>query len=825
MNLIILLKSRLARRLIFIFLSLVSVPVLVTVLFLSHVSKDQIVGVGVASRKINSSALADAGTDFQHLGREAIRKSVAGAASVSKQSVTNAATNIHNIQIDALSKTGADLTKLSLQSVSSAMNHSVETNRGTLHRVGQDVAATIEKSSAQASDMAGRDVERTMMSLVSKSLQERADYLAFLVNNHVETHINYLVQTAQVTDLSNHDLQGQLAFIDALQRRYPVYMLLTVLDAQGNATAVSASDHAVSNRDYTNHKSEMFFKTAIRDEQYVGMEPITDPNQAPVLDLAVPIELYHGKAVGVLAARLSLADLWDTVRATRIGKQGYAEVYDAKGRPLLRRKRGPSDTMVREASIDKLGWEILAKQPMGEALAPIAQLKRDILTNTLSGLVEMRKHMAVTEAQAASRLQDDATVLSGKTASEIRRHTDDEIARLESVTSRQTDMQLTALNKAVLAQSDVNQAASDRAMVSASAAATLGLTKRIKPLTENALQEANSTLSKIAFIILAISSVIGCILALILANKIVRPILMLADGTRAIASGDLDSAEIFVSGYETKSSDSDEISDLAASFNCMALSLKRSMVELHGAEAQLVQSAKLASLGTLSAGVAHELNQPVAIIRGITQQLVADPTLNEDALADLELIEGQTGRMMKIIKHLRTFSRVGGAELGQIDVNSVIRDCFILIGAQLKAHDIAVELDLTSSGLPVLGDANELEQVFLNLITNARDAVEGSAEPRLTIRSRLSEGRAVVEFCDNGTGVPDSVIRQIFDPFFTTKEAGKGTGLGLSISHTIIEKHSGTIAVHNDGGAVFVLTFPLETADEDADNEVEQIAA
>ncbi len=289
----------------------------------------------------------------------------------------------------------------------------------------------------------------------------------------------------------------------------------------------------------------------------------------------------------------------------------------------------------------------------------------------------------------------------------------------------------------------------------------------------------------------------------------VRPIIRLAHGTRAIAEGNLD--------RRVDERAPDEIGDLAQAFNQMAESLQRSMVELQGAEAQLVQSAKLASLGTLSAGVAHELNQPVAIVRGIAQQLLDDQDLSEDLKSDLVLIEGQTSRMMKIIKHLRTFCRSSGYETVEVDVNKVVQDCFILIDAQLKSHNIRSVLSLSKDLPTVIGDPNELEQVFLNLITNARDAMEGLHDPCLTISTWQVGESVVAQFSDNGPGISDQVIDRIFDPFFTTKEPGKGTGLGLSISHAIIQKHRGDISVTSDHGAVFRISLPIATSDKGAD--------
>lgn len=235
---------------------------------------------------------------------------------------------------------------------------------------------------------------------------------------------------------------------------------------------------------------------------------------------------------------------------------------------------------------------------------------------------------------------------------------------------------------------------------------------------------------------------------------------------------------------------------------------KKSQEDLHRTEMQLLHSAKLASVGTLATGVAHELNQPLAVIRGVAQQLMAEEGLSEFVLEDLNLIVGQSHRMSKIINHLRTFARAPSEDIETVDVNDVVRNCFTLIGEQLKAHSIGVELALCEEPMNVLADANELEQVVLNLITNARDALEGYSNACLTFRSWREEERVVLEVRDNGAGVSEEYVARIFDPFFTTKEAGKGTGLGLSISHSIITRFNGTLAYRTESGAVFTITLP-----------------
>lgn len=246
--------------------------------------------------------------------------------------------------------------------------------------------------------------------------------------------------------------------------------------------------------------------------------------------------------------------------------------------------------------------------------------------------------------------------------------------------------------------------------------------------------------------------------------------------------------------------------------------------ELKVAQSQLVQSGKLASIGELAAGVAHELNQPLMVIRGYSQLIhrqMKKKRLEEKELSELlETIERNTKRMITIINHLRAFSRQSTAGFQPVDLNRVIEDAFLMIGEQLRLRGIHVTKHFDAAGTFIQGDAHQLEQVFLNLLSNARDALSvpptgyqrRQSNRRITITSRSMSDPANVEVLvsDNGSGIPAKNLEAIFDPFFTTKEVGKGTGLGLSISYGIIQKHGGRIEVKETGpgGTTFVLTLP-----------------
>ncbi len=254
--------------------------------------------------------------------------------------------------------------------------------------------------------------------------------------------------------------------------------------------------------------------------------------------------------------------------------------------------------------------------------------------------------------------------------------------------------------------------------------------------------------------------------------------------------------------------------------------LKKAYLELKDAQAQLVQSAKLASIGQLAAGVAHELNQPLMVIRlnaqFIMQSLQEKNPVNDELLQQLEVIERNTSRMRDIINHLHSFSCQSHRNFQATDINRVIDDSFIMMGEQLRLHGIEVKKSLNRDIPLVWGNENRLEQVFLNLIANAKDAVRENQEQDshkkgiLEIETGIDEkSKDFVEILirDNGSGIPAEHLEQIFDPFFTTKDVGEGMGLGLSISYGIVKEHMGDIEATETGqnGTTFRVRLPAST--------------
>jgi histidine kinase len=241
--------------------------------------------------------------------------------------------------------------------------------------------------------------------------------------------------------------------------------------------------------------------------------------------------------------------------------------------------------------------------------------------------------------------------------------------------------------------------------------------------------------------------------------------------------------------------------------------------KLKETQSQLIQSGKLASIGELASGVAHELNQPLTVIRGNVQLMQKmrhhERPHSAAEVTSLDLIERNTERMMTIINHLRSFTRQSPSEKISLKINDVIEDAFLMITEQLRIHDIDIKKNLCGHLPDMRGNPIQMEQVILNLITNARDAIQekrthrangqpasAGAKDIIEISTRLADKdgqKTEILIKDTGAGIPAEHVGKIFDPFFTTKEIGKGTGLGLSISYGIIRNHGGEIDVLETG--------------------------
>jgi signal transduction histidine kinase len=231
-------------------------------------------------------------------------------------------------------------------------------------------------------------------------------------------------------------------------------------------------------------------------------------------------------------------------------------------------------------------------------------------------------------------------------------------------------------------------------------------------------------------------------------------------------------------------------------------------------EEQLQISEKMASIGLLAAGVAHEVNTPLTGISSFAQMLLEGADPNDPKTVLLEKIERQTFRAAKIVNGLLTLSRPGTAdgERTRMDLNTVMTDVMSLLEHQFAIGSIKIRRELWAAPVPVAGIEHQLQQVFLNLFLNARDAMPSGGW--LTASTRIEDGQVVAEVADTGSGIPPEHLARIYDPFFTTKAIGRGTGLGLSITYGIVHEHEGSIRCDSavGQGTRFTLTLPLSAS-------------
>jgi signal transduction histidine kinase len=296
-------------------------------------------------------------------------------------------------------------------------------------------------------------------------------------------------------------------------------------------------------------------------------------------------------------------------------------------------------------------------------------------------------------------------------------------------------------------------------------------------------------------------------------RRVTRPLVELRDSAEAVGRGD------FSRRIERFSDD--EVGDLAQEFNRMTGHLQASRAELERAlqtvkatQSQLIQSEKLSAVGQFVAGVAHELNNPLTSVIGFSEILQGTET-DEKSRGFLERIVKSAHRCHKIVSSLLSFARQHPPERKLVALHALADEVLDLLAYELRTSNITVVKEYAPALPLTLADAHQLEQVFVNILGNARQAIEPfQREGRITVRTRAAHGRVVIEFADNGPGIRPEHLARIFDPFFTTKPVGKGTGLGLSLVYGIVQEHGGTITARSEvgHGATFAIELPVANA-------------
>jgi two-component system, NtrC family, sensor kinase len=312
------------------------------------------------------------------------------------------------------------------------------------------------------------------------------------------------------------------------------------------------------------------------------------------------------------------------------------------------------------------------------------------------------------------------------------------------------------------------------------------------------------------------------LLGLLLTRFVNRPIDKLLSATKKAAEGDLNQSV----AIRTR----DELGELSDSFNHMISELKRSRDaieewtqtlehrvqertrELQQVQDQLVHAGKMAALGQLAAGVAHEINNPLTGVLTFSSLLLKKLDETHPWKKDLETIVQQTSRCRNIVKGLLDFARERKPDKRFLDIYTLLEKTFTLLEKQVPFQNIKIVKEYGTEIPPVFIDGDQIEQVFMNIMLNAADAMAAEGGT-LHIKTALRNGMVEVSFTDTGHGIAKENIPKLFDPFFTTKQTGKGTGLGLAISYGIIQSHNGDIKVESETGkgATFRVTLPIRS--------------
>ncbi len=299
---------------------------------------------------------------------------------------------------------------------------------------------------------------------------------------------------------------------------------------------------------------------------------------------------------------------------------------------------------------------------------------------------------------------------------------------------------------------------------------------------------------------------VSAVLSLFWSRRITKPIERLCLATREVGQGQFD--------VQVERTSQDEIGDLAESFNQMASELDVREKVLKETQGALVQSEKMSAFGQLSAGIAHEIKNPLAGILGFAQLSLRKVDVNNPLHKNLTIIEKETKRCKNIIANLLKFSRQDKVALCRTDITQVVQDAVTIVDHQLGIHQVRIESDLESSLPEIMANGNQIQQVLMNLFINAQQAMEGKPGLVRISTRRLDSECIQIRLEDDGPGIPAEIQSHIFEPFYTTKPAGTGTGLGLSVTYGIIKDHKGTIEVESEPGqgATFIITLPI-TAD------------
>lgn len=716
------------------------------------------------------------------------------------------------------------------QATLSNLQHALQQVEQQVQGVQMHSLATLQAATEQAT----RDA---LQQTITQHLAQLSAQLSRQVESLLRNYTAQLTLIAQQPAIQNGDTTEARWILQALQNREPAYQLLALLNAEGELvlTISEEIDPATVQADWQAlwHSMQTTQDTLWGNARLYRIEG----RLQPFVPILTPVRYLGKEFRGAIFALVSLDEVSNLTRAFRIGERGIAMLVQHDGlilahpdsrqigqvarafQHLLRSALQPystvvpgeSELLVAIAPVRRLHARLVITQPTEEAFQLVESLRHSL--QQVFAAQQAQTQQAINRASVAAKQQFRTQVQQQQAQIRQRIHIAEQRSLTRSVASLNALSRAQQQRLAQMIDESFRQTRLEleRGLRKRLAEAYLRTNAQLQAITETMRYSVNHQVrTSLSVALMCIIAALG-IGAVYFHRSLVRPLRILVEAAHDIAAGNMNRRV----GLPRRGCP--ELDDLADSFNHMVDAVQK-------AEAQLIQSSKLASLGTLASGVAHELNQPLAIIRAIAQQTIQDlsaeasepfsPTRHQALLDDMRLIERQTIRMSQIIQHLRAFARKPREEFEPVNLNEVAQNALILLREQLRNRGITLVENYTPDLPSVLGEPNSLEQIVINLLTNARDALEDRPNAQIVVETgTYDDGKqlyAELRVRDNGPGVPPDIRTQIFDPFFTTKDPNKGTGLGLAISLEIAHKHHGTLLLADTTeGAEFVLRIPV----------------
>jgi len=684
--------------------------------------------------------------------------------------------------------------------------------------------------------------------LIASQQQLLAKEAANTVRGFIQDKFGILKTASALSSLTTDSPEKQRLILNKLLGLEPAFRYLTLSDAQGREPlSVSRLSRLPPERTTERVKNEIIPLLGLGNI-YISPVYIDKATSEPLAIMAVPVRTVFGDFKGILTAEINLKFMWDLVGGMKIGDKGLAYVVDSGGNLLafedisrvLKREnltglaevsefvskraetedasaavisRGIRGTRVAStwAHLDMPDWAVIVELPVLEAYAPVI---RSLIVSALAMLLSFLLavivgiYLSKRITQPLMSLKNATrTIAEGKLDVNIEVGSNDEIGELAESFREMTRK----LSTTLVSKEKLGQALNDTKTILENlpiGVLIVGRDKKIRSVNKTALkliglESDKELIGQTCHKLICPAEGNKCPVLdlgqtldnserkLLAVNGAAIPIL------KTVLSITLNGENVFLETFV----------DLTEH--------KKAEEEKDKLQKHLLQSEKMAAIGQLAAGVAHEINNPMGVIMGFAQSVIKGIEKTEPLYMPLKSIEREAIRCKALVENLLVFSRTGKSRVENVKINDVIAETLLFLEAEAKMRAVVINKNF-GGGLPeISADKNQLQQVIVNLCNNAMDAMPSggaisiktglSAESGQGPRARFIE----ISITDTGTGIPEEAKKHIFEPFFTTKEVGKGTGLGLSLCHEIVKKNKGTIAVESEVGKGTTFTVKL----------------